>query len=298
MLPEPTLRQLRTFLAVVEAGSLSAAARALNLTQPAVSLALRELERMLGQRLLERDGRHAVPTAAGRTLIEHARLVRASVDEAMAAMEAHRSGAVGRVRLGAGTASFLYELPPVLSAAKARMPGLEIVVATGRSPELLRQVAAAELDVAVVSAAPLPRSLHATELAAHEMLAIFPEAMAPERAAARPEDLARWPLIMLAPGNSTRTLVDAWFARAQGGPPRAAMEMEMEEAIKVLAATGLGCGVLPEIALAGRRGPPGTVVMPLRPELKRRQQLVLRKGKVVDRGLRAVVEEVTGRLGR
>ena len=64
----PTLRQLRTFLAVVEAGSVSGGARALHLTQPAASQQLRDLERTLSVRLLDRAGGKVIPTAAGQAL--------------------------------------------------------------------------------------------------------------------------------------------------------------------------------------------------------------------------------------
>ena len=72
---QPTVRQLRTFLAVVEAGSISTAARALNLTQPAASQQLRELERALHIRLLERAAGKVLPTSAGAALLEPARRV-------------------------------------------------------------------------------------------------------------------------------------------------------------------------------------------------------------------------------
>src|SRR5579871_245514 len=124
---EPTLRQLRTFLTVVETGGISAAARQLNLTQPAASQQVRELERLLRVRLLERAGGKAVPTAAGAALVEPARRAQAAIDDAVVAVDEHRSGATGRVRLGTGATACIYLLPQVLAAAKRRMPGLEII---------------------------------------------------------------------------------------------------------------------------------------------------------------------------
>ncbi len=81
----PTLRQLRTFLAVVEAGSVSAAARLLNFTQPAASQQLRELERALSVRLLDRAGGKVIPTAAGQALLDPARRAQAAAADAIAA---------------------------------------------------------------------------------------------------------------------------------------------------------------------------------------------------------------------
>src|ERR1700761_3517879 len=98
----PTLRQLRTFLAVTETGSVSAAARSLNLTQPAASQQLRELERALSVRLLDRAGGKMVPTAAGQALLEPARRAQAAADDAVVGADKYRQSDTGRVRLGTG----------------------------------------------------------------------------------------------------------------------------------------------------------------------------------------------------
>jgi DNA-binding transcriptional LysR family regulator len=91
----PTLRQLRTFLAVVEIGNISTAARSLNLTQPAASQQLRELERVLRVRLLERAAGKVQPTAAGVALFEPARRAQAAIEDAVAVVAAHRQGETG-----------------------------------------------------------------------------------------------------------------------------------------------------------------------------------------------------------
>ena len=85
---------MRTFLTVVESGSVSTAARLLNLTQPAASHQLRELERGLRVRLLDRAGGRSIPTAAGAALLEPAR--RAQVADAIAVVAAYRAGETGR----------------------------------------------------------------------------------------------------------------------------------------------------------------------------------------------------------
>ena len=136
----PTFRQMRTFLAVVETGGVSAAARLLNLTQPAASQQLRELERSLRVRLLDRVGGRSLPTAAGKALIEPARRAQAAVEDAMAVAAAHRAGEVGRVRLGTGATACIHLLPAVLAAAKQRMSGLDVIVATGSSINIIRQL--------------------------------------------------------------------------------------------------------------------------------------------------------------
>ena len=96
------LGQLQTFVHVVKHGSFSAAAQRLGITQPAVSLQIRQLEKRLGTSLVERVGRRARPTAAGGELLVHAEQIDAVVAAAMDAVMRRATGALGRVRLGTG----------------------------------------------------------------------------------------------------------------------------------------------------------------------------------------------------
>src|SRR6266478_2756188 len=98
----PTLRQIRTLLTAVDSGSISSAARSLNITQPAASQQLRELERALGVRLLERAGGRVVATPAGATLLVPARRAQGAVEDLIAAARGLRADDAGRVRLGTG----------------------------------------------------------------------------------------------------------------------------------------------------------------------------------------------------
>lgn len=283
----PTLRQLRTFLAVVEAGSVSAAARALNLTQPAASQQLRELERMFRVRLLERAGGKVQPTAAGEALRQPARRVQAAVDDAMAAVAAYRGGEAGRVRLGTGATACIYLLPPVLAAIKQQMPGLEIVIATGNSVDVAQRVESGELDIALVTLpAPRSRSLSVTRLLADPLVALLPVTMAGDAAAISAAQLGRLPLILYEAGGTTRGVIDAWFRRA-GVTPSPIMQLDSIETIKVLVSGGLGASVMPALAL--QTPPRGTVTKRLRPAASRQLGIVVRREKVLDQGLRLMI---------
>lgn len=294
---EPTFRQLRTFLAVVETGGITTAAQALGLTQPAASQQLRELERAMGVRLLERVSGRSVPTAAGRALMEPARRAQAAVEDARAVGAAHRSGEAGRVRLGTGATASIHLLPPVLAELNERMPGLEVIIATGNTPEMLRRVEEGDLDAALVTLpAAVGRSLTATPVATDPLVALLPEAMAPGgQRAVSAADLERLPLILYEAGANTRTIIDAWFRRA-GLVPRPIMELGSVEAIKVLVSGGRGCSVLPALALGSGVG--GAVIRPLRPALSRQLAVVLRKEKVIDRGLGRLLDTLNARATR
>lgn len=298
------LDHLQTFADVVRLGSFSAAAARLNLTQPAVSLQVRQLEQKLGLRLIERVGRRAAPTAAGRTLLQHAGDIDAAVNAALEAVAQHGREVTGRVRIGIGATACIHLLPPVLSELRQRFPLLELMVNTGNAPEILRAVEANDLDLALVTLPParasgaksLGRAFEVTPLIDDDFVAIFPASRGRLGRQARlrlpdpatPMALAAVPLIIPEPGGNTRSLIDDWFAGA-GLVPKPGMELDSVEAIKQLVGAGLGCSVLPGMALATPEARRGLSVCALKPRLSRQLALVLRRDKPLTRGLRETV---------
>ena len=286
-----SLRQLRTFVAVVEAGGISAAARALNLTQPAASQQLRELERALEARLLERAGGRLLPTTAGEALLGPARRAQAAVEDAFTAVASLRTGETGRVRFGTGATACIYLLPPVLAAVKRRMPGLEVIIATGNSGDMIRRVETGELDIALVT---MPvaarRGLSVTRLMSDPLVALVPEPILPAGASLTAAQIARLPLILYERGGSTRAIIDGWFRRA-GLTPTPIMQLDSIETIKTLVCGGLGASIMPRLALA--HPVKGAAIRPLRPALSRQLAVVMRKGKVLDQGLRLLMHELS-----
>jgi DNA-binding transcriptional LysR family regulator len=128
--------QLRTFSLVLELGSFSAAAERLGVTQPAVSVQVKQLERRLGVRLIERVGRRVGATPAGADLMAELPNVATALTNAINAATFHSAGVAGRVRLGTGGTGCLYLLPPVLRDLRARYPLLDIIVSTGNTERL------------------------------------------------------------------------------------------------------------------------------------------------------------------
>lgn len=287
-----SLDHLHTFAEVAELGSFSAAAERLNLTQPAVSLQIRQLERRLGVRLLERAGRRSTPTPAGVVLLEHARRIDTAVAGALDALAEHAGGVAGRVRLGTGATACAYLLPPLLRMLKGRYPSLEIVVSTGNTAEMLRLLEENRLDVAFATL-PIPgRGFAVTPVMDDAFMAIFPPDLDPDPAGITPQLLAARPVVLYEPGANTRLLVDDWAARG-GLTLRPVMQLGSVEAIKEIVAAGLGCGVLPGMALRRDRTHPRLVARALDPPLVRKLAVVLRQDKTLTRGLRAVVDGLT-----
>jgi DNA-binding transcriptional LysR family regulator len=253
-----------------------------------VSLQLRELERRLGVRLLERLGKRVQPTLAGRDLLVHVRRIREEVAGAVDAIAPHRAGRLGRVRIGTGATACIYLLPPILRQLRARMPLLEITVRTGNTPDILKLLEENALDLALVTLPAPGRAFAVTQVYKDELVAALPLGDdVPERAIS-PTMFAERPLVLYEPGGHARRTVDSWFLRA-GLSPKPVMELGSVEAIKELVGAGLGCAILPAIALSGGGAREHIVVRSLTPRLHRSLGLVLRRDKQLDTGLREVV---------
>lgn len=120
------LRELRYFAAAVEAGSLTAAAASLHLSQPSLSVAISRLETDLGTPLLTRTSRGVEPTSAGRYLLDASSRVLADIDEIVKELRRFGEGIVGSLTIAAVPVLMWHRLPPVLRAFSADAPGVEI----------------------------------------------------------------------------------------------------------------------------------------------------------------------------
>jgi len=284
------LDHLRTFAQVVELGSFSAAAERGGVTQPAVSLQIRQLERRFGLKLVERIGRRAGPTAAGLELLTHIRVIDAALAQAEQAMTAHASQVSGRIRLGTGATACTYLLPPLLAELRRRFPALDVVASTGNTADMLRALENNTLDMGLVTLPAPGRMFQVTPVMEDEFVAIFP-ANDPGGipAVVTPQTLALRPLVLFEPGARTRRLVDDWF-EAAGVAAKPVMELGSTEAMKEIVAAGLGCAVLPKLAVTGAGQRDALVVRSLTPRLSRDLAIVLRRDKPLSHGLRHLQE--------
>jgi len=284
------LDQLQTLSEVLALGSFSAAAQKLRLTQPAVSLQIRELEKRIGVRLVERMGKRAYPTAAGEELLAHARRLAQEAEQALTAMRRYRDGRVGRARLGTSVAVCTYLLPPVLAKLRRAHSNLEVAISVGTTENVVSRILANELDIGVVT---MPVKEHPAigveRLREDPMMAFFPGAERKLPKHATPQYLAGRDLILNQRVSQTYKIISQWF-EAAGIELRPIMELGNTEAIKTLVATGIGVGILPlerkkGILVYGR-----TQVRPLHPVLMRELAIVRRRDKPLETALKIVYE--------
>jgi DNA-binding transcriptional LysR family regulator len=120
------LRQLRYFTAVVEAGSMTAAAESLHLSQPPLSVAISKLESELGVRLLDRGPRGVEPTSAGRYLLDASSRILGEVDDMVSGLRRHAAGTAGTLTIAAVPVLMWHRLPALLRRLAAATPEVEV----------------------------------------------------------------------------------------------------------------------------------------------------------------------------
>lgn len=286
MRDRPNLDHLAMFRSVIELGSFSAAADRAGVSQPAVSLQIRQLERQQGANLVERVGRRATPTAAGIELLAYAQSIEAVVSEMRDGMARFASGAAGRLRIGTGATACTYLLPAILRKLRVTYPLVEIVVTTGNTSDIAKAVEENRVDVGLVTLPTAGRILDVMPLIHDEFVCISTREFAlPQRI--RPSTLADVPLILFEPGGNTRRIADEWLA-GEGHALKPIMSLGSVEAIKALVGAGLGCAIVP--AMAVQKTAASLASRSLTPRLFRELAVIVRRDKPQHRALKHFVK--------
>jgi LysR family transcriptional regulator, hydrogen peroxide-inducible genes activator len=168
------IHQLEYLSAVAEEGSISQAARRLGVAQPSLSQQLKKLEDELGHRLLDRLPKGVVPTEAGRQLIEHARRVLAEIADARRRIGDTPGHVAGSLAVGAIPTMAPFLLPGVLRRFAARWPDVKLTVVEDVTQRLLAMLERGEVDVAVMSDANVPATVHAETIATESLRLMLP----------------------------------------------------------------------------------------------------------------------------
>ncbi|MFF2043392.1 LysR family transcriptional regulator [Kitasatospora sp. NPDC058170] len=245
------LQQLRYFLAVAETLHFTRAAEAAHVAQPSLSQQIRSLERELGAELFHRTRGNIALTDAGSALLPLARRILADTESARLAVQETVQLRRGRVRLGAPPSLCTSLVPDVLRVFRDRYPGVALVVREGGSRDLVRSLAAGELDLALVITPPSGEeapALSVTELL-HEELVLVSGTATGRRRRVRVAELRGRPLVMFREGYDLREATLA-ACRAAGFEPEFAVEGGEMDAVLGFVRAGLGPAVLPGMVAA------------------------------------------------
>ncbi|MFJ7280460.1 LysR family transcriptional regulator [Kitasatospora sp. NPDC098663] len=243
-------QQLRYFLAVAETRHFTRAAEAAHVAQPSLSQQIRSLERELGAELFHRTRGNIALTDAGEALLPLARRILADTESARLAVQETVQLRRGRVRLGAPPSLCTSLVPDVLRAFRDRHPGVALAVREGGSRDLVRSLAAGELDLALIITPPSGEAapaLAVTELLHEELVLVSAERQT--RRKARVAELRGRPLVMFREGYDVREATLA-ACRAAGFEPEFAVEGGEMDAVLGFVRAGLGPAVVPGMVAA------------------------------------------------
>ncbi|MER6400395.1 LysR substrate-binding domain-containing protein [Kitasatospora sp. NPDC001603] len=246
------LQQLRYFLAVAETRHFTRAAEAAHVAQPSLSQQIRALERELGAELFHRTRGNIALTDAGDALLPLARRILADTESARLAVQETVQLRRGRVRLGAPPSLCTSLVPDVLRVFRDRYPGVALVVREGGSRDLVRTLAAGELDVALIITPPSGEAapaLAVTELLHEELVLVARAATAARRRRVRVAELRDRPLVMFREGYDVREATLA-ACREAGFEPEFAVEGGEMDAVLGFVRAGLGPAVVPGMVAA------------------------------------------------
>jgi DNA-binding transcriptional LysR family regulator len=242
------IRNLRTLVAVADHGSFAAAARAVGLTQSAVSMQLRGLENELRIRLFDRHRRPPALNDHGKRLVRRAREIVQLYERMGEAADAGADGMAGLLEVGAMPTGLSGIVPRALAVLQRVHPHIAVNLVNGMSGELIPRVERGELDAALVSEpSHVPADLVWRPVATEKIVVAAPPQSTEKTDR---ELLAAWPYIRL----NRR----AWVARpiqqslrARGIRPRQAMELDSLESILLMVYYGLGVAIVPQRCVEG-----------------------------------------------
>jgi len=238
-----TLRQLRIFEAVARHKSMSRAAAELHLTQPAVSMQVKQLEDQIGLPLLQRAGRRMLLTEAGLELRAHAERFSSMAVEMRSAMDQFRGLHRGVLRLAVvSTAS--YFLPPLIAGLNERHPGVRISLEVGNREAVFASLIESRAHLAITGRPPDSDDLVAQHFMDNPLVVIC----APTHPLAKAKSvslqrLSEETLVVREPGSGTRATIELHF-KEHGLSYKPGCELNTNEAIKQAVRAGLGIGVV------------------------------------------------------
>jgi LysR family transcriptional regulator, low CO2-responsive transcriptional regulator len=249
-----TWTRLRSFLAVVDTGSVRAAAQSLSVTESAVSAALAALQAELGAVLLERQGRGVRVTEAGAVYADYARQILGLLDEGAAAATQGADPERGLLRLGAVTTAGEYLLPGLLASFLERHPDVDVTLEVGVRDRVHELLATHRLDLVIAGRPPRGQGLVTRAMRRNSLVVVA----APGARTDRPD--ATW--LLREPGSGTRATTLALLDTLEITPRT--LSLGSHGAVVASATLGLGLALVSQDAVRRQLVDGALVLVPLR----------------------------------
>ena len=289
------VRSLEVFLSVAKHLNFTRAGEEVNLSQPSVSVRIRQLENELGVKLFEQLGKRVGLTEAGSLLVPHARRVMSAIQDANHAIDDLQGLERGSLRIGASTTPGMYLIPKTIAKFKARHPKIEIQLGIKDTRQVEDGVARNEFDFGFVGG-----HLAGDEVDVHQwftdqlVLVVGPAHALARKKSVKPEDLRKEKFILREPGSATRATVISHLQRSNLSV-QPIMEMENPESVKKAVQSGLGIAFISKFAVETELKARSLVAVLVRGvDIRRELKIVYRKDKHLSRAARAFIEMARG----
>ena len=286
-----SIRQLRYFDALARHAHFGRAAEACAISQPALSMQIKELEAVLGGVLLERSARQVVLTRFGEELAQRVRDILRSVDELGDFARASRDRLAGQLRIGMIPTIAPYLMPKVVGDLTRAHPELDIHVRETVTLNLIRELAEGRLDTAIVALPVSESSLTEVALFSENFLLVRPgeDKLSPVPSV---EKLREMRLLLLEEGHCFRDQALS-FCRMQSSPPRELLDASSLSTLVQMVSAGIGVTLIPEMAVAVETRSASVCVARLKdPQPSRTIGMVWRKTSPLARQLLQISEVV------
>lgn len=238
-----SFRQLQSLVLVARHESVSRAADAMHLTQPAVSLQIRTLEAIAGMALTRKVGRNIQLTAAGEVMVEFSERILRLWEQATDELAALQGVTSGTLRIGAVTTAE-HLLPPLLVPFTLKRPDVRLKLQVGNRTEMIDMLARHEIDLAIMGTPPRELRTNAARFARHPMAFVAsPSHPLMKKKKLTLNDVMAANLMVRERGSGTRTAVEK-LLRDEGHALEFGSEVSSNEAIKSMVSAGLGVGFL------------------------------------------------------
>lgn len=270
-------RRLQVFMAVAKHLSFTRAADDLFMSQPSVTLQIKQLEELYSTRLFERRHTKVSLTPAGELVLSYAKKIMALSDE-MESRLAEMSGELrGPLLVGASSTIAACLMPQVMSDFNALYPQVRVCLIVANSDTVERRVAEHTLDLGLIEAPPKLPGV-ATELCGSDELVVICSADYPlaNTVSIAPKDLIDYEYISREPGSGTREVTEAYFRKHKIEPEALKTQMALgsPDALKSVVRLGLGFAIVSRLGLEQAQDAAALQIIPLKPALKRSFNLV------------------------
>ncbi|MFZ1470510.1 MAG: LysR substrate-binding domain-containing protein [Paracoccaceae bacterium] len=286
-----TLKQLRYFEALARHSHFGRAAEACSISQPALSMQIREMEASLGTALFERQARRLRLTGFGADVLARARTILAQVEELTDLARVAQSGLTGRLRIGIIPTIAPYLLPALIGRLAADFPALELSLRETLTPHLLRELAEGGLDCAILALPVSEPALTEVALFDESFVLVRPLSDADRPVPSR-ETLREMRLLLLEEGHCFRDQALS-FCNLRPSRPREMMDGSSLSTLVQMVGAGIGVTLIPDMAVAVEtRSAPVAVTAFRDPQPKRTIGMVWRKTSPLAPRLQQIAEVV------